>query len=253
MSARRGWLQASSLNLLGLRSRALSLSRRLVLRQEIRTGLSHQPLGNFSPAYERSERFFTDRLTLLREAAINSGSQSVLDIGCAEGFFVRGLAQNPGIIGLGVDSDWNAIRKGAALQTLQEEERYSFLPLRFDANSIRSLPSFDLVICFWVLHHIVKKQGRRAAVEFLESCSAITGKKFIFGMGGPLEEGSPEEAAKLKFLGADAESIADGIIELLRDAGFRNCEVLGWATSESRTGLGQDVRGHPIFVCDPAV
>jgi SAM-dependent methyltransferase len=229
------------------------MSRRVVLRGEIKTGLSHQPLGDFAPTYKRSERFFTDRLALLRDVARDSGSRNVLDIGCAEGYFFRGLAQDPGILGLGVDSDWNALRKGAALQTLREEEGYSFFPMRLDSGSIRALPNFDLVICFWVLHHIVKKEGRHAAVEFLEACSAITGRKFIFGMGGPLDEGSPGGAAKLEFLGTDAESIADGIVDLLQVAGFRNCRVLGWTTSQSGTDLDRGAGRHPVFVCDPPV
>lgn len=223
-----------------------------VLRREIRAGLSHQPLGDFPRTHKRPLPFFADRLALLRDVARESSARNALDIGCAEGYFIRGLAQDPGLIGLGLESDWNALRKGLALRTLQTEERYAFVPIRFDTESLRSLPAFDLVICFWVLHHVIRNGGRDAGVSFLRACGDITGRKFVFAMGGPRDEGSPAAAAKLAFLGEDDESIAAGMRELLVDAGFQRCEIRAWASTHGVSGVPGGIgSGNPIFVCDP--
>jgi hypothetical protein len=226
--------------------------RRAALLSEIRSGLSHQPLGDFPATYKRSESFFSDRLDLLREVARESGARNALDLGCAEGYFIRGLAIDPGLVGIGLESDWNALRKGLALRSLSSEENYAFVPMRFDAESIRSLPSFDLVICFWVLHHVIRNGGREAGVEFLKACADVTGKRFIFAMGGPLEEGSAVAAAKLAFLGGDDASIAEGMLQLLTEAGFQRCEIRAWAPVRSSSQVAaSSARGVPIFVCEP--
>lgn len=225
---------------------------RRVLRREIRAGLSHQPVGDFPQTHKRPLPFFSDRLALLRDVARESSARNALDIGCAEGYFIRGLAQDPGLIGLGLESDWNALRKGLALRTLQTEDRYAFVPIRVDDESLRSFPTFDLVICFWVLHHVIRNGGRDAGVSFLRACGDITGRKFVFAMGGPRDEGSPTAAAKLAFLGDDYEAIAAGMRELLVEAGFQRCEIRAWASVHGVSGAADGVgSGNPIFVCDP--
>jgi SAM-dependent methyltransferase len=236
----------------GVGERLHRVAVRTMLRREIRSGLSHQPLGEFPPTHKRPLPFFADRLALLREVAKECSAGNALDIGCAEGYFIRGLAQDPGLIGVGLESDWNALRKGLALRSLQAEERYAFVPIRFDAQSLRRLPAFDLVICFWVLHHVIRNGGREAGVSFLRGCADVTSKKFVFAMGGPLDEGSPAAAAKLAFLGDDHQSIAAGMRQLLIDAGFQRCEIRAWASVHGVSGDTDGVgSGNPIFVCDP--
>ena len=218
--------------------------RNAVLQREADNGVRYQPTEQPQLRSIRPNSSFTERLAIAKAAVMDSESRNVLDIGCAEGYFVRELARDPGILGLGLDADWAALRRGTAPWLLNQEEGYGFLPWEFDADSLLHLPKFDLVICFSVVHHVIRHEGRASGVDFLRSCAAVTAKKFLFDMGGPLESGYAW-AEKLDFLGSDEDSVAQNVKVLLEEAGFLSVREVGRTAGNSKFGL------RSVFVCDP--
>jgi hypothetical protein len=165
----------------------------------------------------------------------------LVEIGCAEGYFVRRAAQELGLFSLGVEGDWSRVGVGMALAEIRDERRYGFAFGIFSPDEIRAIPAFDIVVCFSVVHHVIKLANVEAGLEFLRALAAITKQRFLFDMGGP-EETSHSWAAQLAFLGPNVD---EGIRRLLEQAGFSDVQIVG------HTPGHRDAARRSIFSCAP--
>lgn len=212
------------------------------LRTYIATRNSYQPLGEQQTASGgRPDSAFQSRWEAVAAEIEMCKAQNLLDIGCAQGWFVRNANVHCNLFSLGLDQNREGLRLGSAFSELQGEEGYGFVPGTFSPEKLRQLPVFDVVICFSLVHHIVKVQGQEGGLEYLKACNEITNKCFLFDMGGP-DEVSHTWAPKLDFLAGDLEQ---NIGNYLCGAGFTDVRKIGESMAH------EDKVKRPLFACSP--
>lgn len=217
--------------------------KRKVLLISIRFNRPYQPIGNIkTDSCPRPNSAFAKRLEVLESEIKSCEANNLLDIGCAEGFFIRKVSLKNGLFSIGIDGSLKRIETGVTLSQLNHEEGYGFVLQTLTPEKISKLPKFDIVVCFSVLHHIIGQKGRNEGLRFLSACNEITKKQFIFDMGGP-NEVSHSWAKNLKFLDGD---IAINIKNYLQEAGFINVRHVGGSWGHH----GEAIR--PIFSCNPS-
>lgn len=193
--------------------------------------------------FQRPATAFITRWKKVSEAIRETGSRHLLDVGCAEGYMIRMASQECGNFAVGLEMDWQRIRVACAERELHREHLHGIVPMVVNSESLASLPRFDIVICFSVLHHVIRHQGIDEARLFLQSLARITGKRFLFDMGSPDETANdPEWGRVLAFLKPD---LVGNISELLESAGFTNVRHVADTPGYVSTCV------RPLFICEP--
>lgn len=111
------------------------------------------------------------------------GARSVLDFGCAEGWFLRRAVEELNCFGLGVDSYESRVMLGEAARLHAGEERMAIMKGKLTAEEVRDLPLFDVVICLSVLHWVIRAEGLAAAEEYVRALAGRARKALIFEVG----------------------------------------------------------------------
>lgn len=134
--------------------------RRLILWITVRLNKPYQPTegANFI-SQKRPDSVFSKRWRIVSDAIKEYRPKNLLDIGCAEGFFARRAALEHGLFSLGCEYNWRPLGVGAALAELKDEQGYGFVRIFLTSATLKKLPKFDIVVCFSVLHHVVKEGG----------------------------------------------------------------------------------------------
>ena len=109
-------------------------------------------------------------------------ARNVLDIGCAEGWFVRRAAAECNCFAIGIEATDTAI-VGELARLHDRVQRAATVRAFMTPEAIRSLPQFDAVLCLSVLHHVIRAFGIAAAEQFLRALSTRVGKVLIFEIG----------------------------------------------------------------------
>jgi 2-polyprenyl-3-methyl-5-hydroxy-6-metoxy-1,4-benzoquinol methylase len=86
------------------------------------------------------------------------GAQSILDVGCAEGWLIRRAATDLGCFALGVEAS-DRVLAGELSRLHDDVERTATIKARLTPEGIRALPKFDAVLCLSVVHHVIRKEG----------------------------------------------------------------------------------------------
>ena len=214
----------------------------IALRTYVGAHRTYQPLGDEKTAAGgRPDSAFRKRWEAVADQIEKCEAKNLLDIGCAEGWFVRNARMKSNIFALGLDQNRRSLRLASAFSELQGDQGYGFVAGTFSPKELQNLPKFDVVICFSLVHHVVKVEGREGGIDYLKACRAITGKRFLFDMGGP-DEVSHSWASKMDFLAGDIDK---NMADFLRDAGFTDVEKI----SESMAHVDNVPR--PLFACSP--
>lgn len=141
--------------------------------REVRSG-QFSRRGNFQKYESRNPlqrlliRHFERRVGELVEAA---HADSILDVGCGEGYTVDYLLRGNGQLRIqGLDYDWPAVRQARAKHP----------GVLFQLADISRLPyasaSFDLVLCLEVLEHLVEP------LPALEELRRVTGRRCLISV-----------------------------------------------------------------------
>lgn len=219
--------------------------RRIILWITVKLNKSYQPVeGVQFVSQRRPDSAFLKRWQIVSDVIKQHQPNNLLDIGCAEGFFIRKAASEHDLFAVGCEYNWRPLGIGAAMAELKDEQGYGFVRIFLTPDTLKKLPKFDMVICFSVLHHVVRAGGESAGLEFLKSCAQITGKCFLFDMGTP-EEKTNSWASSLNFLEHDSKSIEENTKIYLKRAGFKQVNCLGQAMGYNRDAF------RPIFLCLP--
>jgi cyclopropane fatty-acyl-phospholipid synthase-like methyltransferase len=145
--------------------------------------------------------------------------RSVLDIGCAEGYFVRRAASELGCFAVGVEaSDRGTL--GALALLHARTERTCLMRAFVTPDELRRWPKFDAVICMSVVHHIIRVYDLTAAQDFIAACASRAGRVLIFEMGTGVERAF-EHA-----LPAEARHQELFVRALLEGAGLKTVRVI---------------------------
>jgi SAM-dependent methyltransferase len=194
---------------------------RQVIERRVFYHSAYQPISVGSIKSEHSIRNSEDRWTMIKRGIDETDSQSLLDLGCAEGFFVRKAAEHR-LFAIGVDIDAARLGLGESARMMDRQGNCGFVLGSIGADLLGRLPQFDAVICFSVMHHIIRKHGRDVALSQLSQMREITKRVFFFDMGQPDEGGKWRKV--LSFMGDDPEG---WIKSFLQEGGFTHCEKIG--------------------------
>ncbi len=225
------------------RAMRLALGRRL-LRAAFR---ALRPRKLYEPVEIGGRLYAQKREADVRWQAISETIQrykarNLLDIGCAEAWFLRRAAVEFGTFGIGVEAADRRALTGEIARLHDGVDRVAVIKARLGPEDIRHLPVCDIVLCLSVLHHIMREEGRAGAEDFLRAIAGRVGKALIFEMGTSQER----QLGWTSVLPDMPEGQEQFIRTLLGDCGFANARVLA-----ETPGLKGDAP-RLLFAAEPA-
>ena len=186
-----------------------------VIRRLVKQFEPYHPISLNGEMIAAGERQCSDRWAVLNKV-LSEGPETVLDLGCAEGYFVSRAAQEYGCFTLGVDADVRRLTLAQELNVINKNDRAGFMYADINAEFVRKLPAFDVVILLAVLHHVMYEHGLDYAREYMKCLREKTRKALVFEMGQSNER-SMHWASLLPDMGADPHT---WIIDFLISCGF---------------------------------
>lgn len=203
---------------------------KLALRQIARSYDPYQPVSINGKPICPGERKHSDRFAVIRNVIESLGAKTVLDLGCAEGYFVEQAATQCGCIALGIDADVRRLSLAQASIALNRVKGAGFMYGELTPEFICMLPMFDAVFFMSILHHIMYERGVEYALEYMKGIRAKASKFLIFDMGQS-DETENAWASLLPDMGSNPHL---WVKQFLESAGFSKVEKL--AESDSYQG-----------------
>jgi SAM-dependent methyltransferase len=124
-----------------------------------------------------------DRLAMMRSFLESEGRPieglSVIDLGCAYGWFVAQFAQR-GAMATGVDTDAAALRVGPIAYGLRQDQLVQSEAMTFLTSCNRT---WDVVLLLSLLHHFALGRNRATAEELLAQVDRVTGTCLFLDTG----------------------------------------------------------------------
>jgi SAM-dependent methyltransferase len=183
---------------------------------------TYQPVTLDGAVLAEGDRGCAARWQLMESAFARFDVASVLDLGCAEGYFTRRAAAK-NCVALGVDGDIRRVTIAQSVAFYEGASGVGFLHARIDPAFVAKLPRFDLVIFLSVLHHVIGEQGMDAAHRLMQAVRSRTVKTLIFDMG----QSNETQFAWARTLPAMEPDPAAWIADFLRRCGFSSVQMLG--------------------------
>jgi SAM-dependent methyltransferase len=172
-----------------------------------------------------------DRWEAIASVLSSYGARSLLDIGCAEGWFIRRAAKDLNCFAIGVEAS-DRLLLGEISRLHDGLERTAILKATLTAKDILELPRCDVVMCLSVVHHVIRWQGMEAALDFVRALRTRALKALIFEMGTS-EESKLKWSHVLPEMPHGQEAFVRKLLEL---AGFTNVRLV--TASSAFHGLG---------------
>ncbi len=147
------------------------------------------------------------------------GIANVLDVGCAEGWFLRRAATDLKCFAVGIEASERVLISELA-RLYDGLERTAIMSAFVGASDILALPQFDAVICTSVVHHVIRHQGLAAGRDFVRALSARTVKVLVFEIGTSEEEDWSGILPKME------EGQEAFVRAFLTDCGFKEIRVI---------------------------
>ncbi len=225
---------------LRLKSKANSVALAEALLADARP---YHPLGDYVPAsLKRPDKAFHERWKYVSAALEKFKVESFCDLGCAEGYYVRGAAREHGIFAVGIDNDPQRLRWATAVSALDDDWSCGFLCIDLTSQNVRNLPTFDAIACMSLMHHVIHHRGFDEARAMLTEIARKTRKCMIFDMGGP-DEIENDWAASLSMLTGDVDR---NITAMLAECGFMKITAVG------RSAGYNSAAERTMFVAEPS-
>jgi cyclopropane fatty-acyl-phospholipid synthase-like methyltransferase len=202
----------------------------LALRRIARSYNPYQPVSINGKPICPGERKHSDRFAVIRKIIESTETKTVLDLGCAEGYFVEQAAAQCGCIALGIDADVRRLSLAQASVTLNRVQGAGYIYGELTPEFIRMLPPFDAVFFMSILHHIMYERGVAYALEYMKEIRTRASKFLIFDMGQS-DETENAWASLLPDMGSNPHL---WVQQFLESAGFSKVEKL--ADSDSYQG-----------------
>lgn len=213
----------------------------LYVRQLIKSYPNYQPIFNNGKLIMGGDRNCLDRWGLIKKEIINYKANSVLDVGCAEGFYVFQSAKECDCVSLGVDAD---IRRLSMAQNQIVSEKImpaGFLLAEVNKELIGKLPKFDVLVFMSVMHHMMYSLGEEYCKNILIELRKKVNKVMIFEMG----QSNELKNKWAKLLPDMGENPHEWIKKLLLSVGFSKVEKIGESDSYNKD------QNRAIFKAEP--
>lgn len=204
-------------------SPALEFAQRFLLRRLVKSYEPYHPVFLAGAQIAPGERACMDRWNLIETHLRELGAKSVLDLGCAEGFFVQQAGKKLNCFALGIDADLRRLTVAQMSASLNAVPHASFSYDVLNAGVLQRLPEFDVVIFLSVLHHVMYEHGEEYALALLREIRRLTRMCLIFDMGQS-NEIAHNWSKLLPEMSPDPET---WIANFLRSAGFSRVTVAG--------------------------
>ena len=188
---------------------------------------SYHPVVINNKVVSKGERSCADRWAKMKELMIENDVKTVLDLGCAEGYFVQSAAKELQCFSLGVDADIRRLNVANNTALINEIEGCGFFYMEIIEDNIEQMPESDATIFLSVLHHVMYEKGEDVALSLIKSIKKKTKKVLFFDMGQS-NENTQDWASLLPNMGQDPSL---WIKDFLLKAGFTKIEDLGLTDS----------------------
>jgi 2-polyprenyl-3-methyl-5-hydroxy-6-metoxy-1,4-benzoquinol methylase len=190
------------------------------------TNLPYEPLKISGKLYD-SCRNWEIRWKIIKNELLNYETSSIIDIGCAEGWFIRLAAEELKCFSLGIERNDKRLLPGELSRLYDRVENCAIIKADLTIENIIKLPLVDVILCLSVMHHIVYKQGIEYARDFIKALSEKAKKAIIFEMGT-----AQETKAKWSSDMPDMPEGQDNFIkDFLKSAGLVNIKIIGRSSS----------------------
>lgn len=215
---------------------ALAIARGVLsgaLNIVVRTQRPYQPVLRRGRTIAAGGRDCDARLQAILPALNGAGVSTVVDHGCAEGYFVRRFAE-AGFLTVGVETDIRRIAAAQISLTLDGVQGFGLIHMHLDPERIRRMPVVDATQSLSVLHHGLYSRGVEYTLEMLEAIRERTRRVAIIEMGQSDEDRRPWVSA-MPDMGSDPHDWIAGLIE---QAGFKQvgklCKTPAWKSPVKR-------------------
>ncbi len=136
------------------------------------------PWSQVRPSVTRS---CDDRLDIIKKH-LPPSSRNIFDIGSNTGYYLFELAKL-GYLCHGLESDADLVYYTALSTFLLDAKRVSCECGTLDPSFVERMPSFDVIICLSVMHHIILSEGMDFAEQVLKALASKTNHVLFFEMG----------------------------------------------------------------------
>ena len=181
------------------------------------------------------------RWSLIKKELQHYGASSVMDIGCAEGWFLRRAAEEMGCFALGIERDNNRVAPSEIARLYDQAGNIAVMKSDLNLNELVKLPQFDVILCLSVVHHIVRTDGIEAGRDFVKALSWKANKALIFEMGTS-EEKEMEWAEDMPVM---LEGQKVFLERFLKSAGLFNIREIGESLSFKKDAM------RSLYVAEP--
>ena len=182
----------------------------------------YHPVQVGSLELSKGERSCIDRWRVIEEEIAATNAATLLDVGCAEGYFVMQAASVCGCMALGVDGDIRRLSLAQGSTLLNRVKGAGFIYADITPQLISRLPVSDVVLFQSVLHHILYNKGIDYAREIMVALRLKVGHSLIFDMGQS-DETNNKWASSLPDMGPTPHLWIEAF---LRSAGYSTVEKL---------------------------
>lgn len=194
----------------------------LALRSLVRSFGVYHPVSSRKRQLNTGERGCEDRWQLIRQQITRVGATTLIDLGCAEGYFVRQAAR-AGCVSLGVDGDVRRLMIAQTAAVADGDDSAGFMLAQITREFLDRLPLFDVVLYQSMMHHVMYEHGVDHAREILRCIGSKTAKALIIDMGQSNETASAW-ARLLPDMGSNPHEWIQHFIE---SAGFSDVRKIG--------------------------
>jgi len=201
----------------------LDKSAKFLLKRMLASYEPYHPVFLGEQQIAAGERACIDRWTRIEAVLREVGVGSVLDLGCAEGYFIQQSAKNLQCLALGVDADRRRLTIARMATNINEIERAGYIYGKISPEFVTTMPPFDGVIFLSVLHHVMYEHGVDYSRELLTAIRKVTRKCLVFDMG----QSNETQHSWSKLLPDMTPDPVTWISEFLKSAGFDTVESLG--------------------------
>jgi cyclopropane fatty-acyl-phospholipid synthase-like methyltransferase len=202
----------------------LRCAHHFLVSRMVRSFECYQPVRVGSLRLAPGERACEDRWQLIERVLTEQKATTLLDLGCAEGYFVQRAARDRNVVSFGVDADIRRLTVASQTQLLNKVRNCAFMYSTINADLLSRLPEFDVILFLSVLHHVLYSEGLDYSLELMRAIRKKTRRYLIFDMGQS-NEIEHSWSALLPDMGRNP---AEWIADFLHRAGFFDVEVLGY-------------------------
>lgn len=216
-------------------------SQGFLLRRMVRSYEPYHPVFLENRQLCSGERACVDRWRAVEPYLRALAPASLLDLGCAEGYFVKQAATQLDCFALGIDADIRRLTVARMSTSLNGTERAAFMQGTVTPEFLNRLPDFDVTVFLSVMHHVMYGHGVDYARQIAAGVRRLTRKCMVFDMG----QSDETQHAWSNLLPAKTSNPRAWIEAFLRSAGFG--EIVAVGETDSYKGA---TRRH-LFIAKP--